>query len=675
MRYLTSNYQQRGASMARRVSVRLVVVLSVLVVLSSGVLSAENHEAFLAYSRDADALLTRGEASELIVKAFGLPLIYPLRVESDVQKKFEYTDTLAVIDESFVVSSAQDIALHRYEPFIEGLIKVRAVSVDDGRFYPDEPITADVLSEIVAKVVFGVEGDSNTIDRFRSIGIEPPLGKIPITRGEAVEFVKNIVLDPAFSTISILVTSDIHGHVVPYYPGASEYAIGGIARMAQFVKDTRLRRPGTLLVDLGDAPYNTNVANLFEGLPVIESMNHMGYDAMVLGNHDFDFPFTVLERNARLAEFPFLSANTYHNGQYPEFLLPWVIKEVDGVRVAFVGLTDHSSAWYTHPRNVAGITFENHFDAAQRVLEALQGQADIYIALAHLHGDNRRLGEVVPGYDFVFGGGTDIVAFPEKFGDAWLIYPGKHAEVVNLLNINVWNKEVLGFNFAHVFMSENLPEDAFVRHLVDYYVAQLDERMADVVGYTEVDLDGERGTVRLKESNLANLIADSLRYVTGADIAIQNGGGVRASISQGAITINDIYTALPFDNVVVMVEMTGKTLWDTLEHGVSWYPSAAGGFLQVSGLEYVFDASREVGNRIQSVTINGKPIDLEKTYRVAANDFLTGGGDMFTMLRDDATVVLTTKFYLRDALLEYLTAVESVAPQTEGRITIINPVE
>ena len=136
--------------------------------------------------------------------------------------------------------------------------------------------------------------------------------------------------------------------------------------------------------------------------------------------------------------------------------------------------------------------------------------------------------------------------------------------------------------------------------------------MADVVGYTEVDLDGERGTVRLKESNLANLIADSLRYVTGADIAIQNGGGVRASISQGAITINDIYTALPFDNVVVMVEMTGKTLWDTLEHGVSWYPSAAGGFLQVSGLEYVFDASREVGNRIQSVTINGKPIDLEK---------------------------------------------------------------
>ena len=150
---------------------------------------------------------------------------------------------------------------------------------------------------------------------------------------------------------------------------------------------------------------------------------------------------------------------------------------------------------------------------------------------------------------------------------------------------------------------------------------------------------------------------------------------MRASISQGAITINDIYTALPFDNVVVMVEMTGKTLWDTLEHGVSWYPSAAGGFLQVSGLEYVFDASREVGNRIQSVTINGKPIDLEKTYRVAANDFLTGGGDMFTMLRDDATVVLTTKFYLRDALLEYLTAVESVAPQTEGRITIINPVE
>jgi 2',3'-cyclic-nucleotide 2'-phosphodiesterase (5'-nucleotidase family) len=220
-------------------------------------------------------------------------------------------------------------------------------------------------------------------------------------------------------------------------------------------------------------------------------------------------------------------------------------------------------------------------------------------------------------------------------------------------------------------MSQNLPEDPTAKLIADKYVSKMDDRLNDVIGETAVDLDGERSTVRLKESNLANAIADSLVYLTGADVGIQNGGGVRASVEKGDITIKDIYTVLPFDNIVVVVEATGKIIWDALEHGVSWYPGAAGGFLQVSGMEYTFDASKEAGERIVSVTVDGEPIDMDKTYKLVANDFLTGGGDLYTMLAE-CKEVLRTKHFLRDAFMEYVEDMGVIAPELEGRITILN---
>jgi 2',3'-cyclic-nucleotide 2'-phosphodiesterase (5'-nucleotidase family) len=186
-----------------------------------------------------------------------------------------------------------------------------------------------------------------------------------------------------------------------------------------------------------------------------------------------------------------------------------------------------------------------------------------------------------------------------------------------------------------------------------------------------VFLDGERATVRLKESNLGNLVADALKHLTDADIAFQNGGGIRASIKEGSITLKDAYTVLPFDNRVVVIEATGRTVWEALENGVAPYPSAAGQFLQVSGVEYTFDAAREAGSRITSVTMDGKPIELDKVYRVVANDFLTGGGDHYTMLQS-CKIVLDTKLYLRDAFTEYVRSLGIVNPKLEGRITILN---
>ena len=620
--------------------------------------------------------ITKDEAANWLVKAFYLAEIDPMYIEGDVEKKFEYSNGLGVIDESFTVPSFQDTEGNENERYIEGLSAARIIA-PEASFSPESGISGEDFSTMIGKIVFGVDCE-NPIKQLEQQLVAYPVDLLHteenLTREQAAAVLFSVIGDSRFKTVTTLITADIHGHIEPYKPRGANYFIGGMAKMVEYVKSMRERQSNLLMLDIGDAPYNTNVANLFEGEPVINIMNLMGYDAMVLGNHDFDFPFDVMERNAGLANFPFLSANTYHDAGYPEFLNPYVFVEVNDLVFAIVGLTDDSSAWYTHPKNVEGIVFMDHFDAAERYVNEVRDYADVVIGLVHCHGDNGKIAEQVDGFDFVLGGGNDIVAFPKKMGESYLVSAGKHAEMIGQLNLNFWNDELIGFNFSNVFMSENLKEDPFAKILADKYVSAMDEKLNTVVAKTEVDLDGERSTVRLKESNLANIIADSLIALTGADVAIQNGGGVRASIEKGEITIKDIYTVLPFDNTVVVVEATGKTIWETLEHGVSWYPSAGGGFLQVAGMEYTFDASKEPGERIVSVTVDGEPIKMDKVYTLAANDFLTGGGDKFTMLAE-CEEVLRTKHFLRDSFKEYIQELEVIAPEVEGRITILNEAE
>lgn len=620
--------------------------------------------------------LTKAEAATLLVKAFQLPMIEPMIVEDPaIKKKVRYEDPLGVIDESFTVPSAPDVIDHWGYRYIEGLLKVRADAVTGEKYSPNDGVSKAKWIEMIVHLVYGIEKNVSVAEKAVELGIATQAdarSQEMITREEAAGILDKLISNPAFKIITVFATSDIHSHLEPYKPNDAKYSIGGMARMSKIIQDMRQRQPNILLLDGGDAPYNTNIGNLFEGKSTIDVMNAMKYDAMVLGNHDFDFPVDVLKSNSERAQFPFLSANTYYREQYPEFLKPSVIKEIDGIKLGIIGVTDDESHYYTHPKNVEGIHFENEFESAQSAVNEIKEQTDAIIALAHLHGDNPVLPTKVSGIDVEIGGGQDVVDFPQIIEKTWLISPGKHAEVLNQINLNFMDGEMLGINFAHIFLTENLEEDPTVSKVIENYRDQLDSKMQEVVGTTTVSLDGERQTVRLKESNLANVIADSLREMTGAEIALLNGGGVRASINAGAITLEDVYATLPFDNTVVMVEASGQVIWDALEHGVSSYPEAAGGFLQVSGVHYTFDASKDPGTRLVEVTVDGKPIDLDKKYKVVANDFLTGGGDKFTMLKDNTKLLAKTKSFIRDAFYEYLQKHQTISPQLEGRIQILN---
>jgi len=184
-----------------------------------------------------------------------------------------------------------------------------------------------------------------------------------------------------------------------------------------------------------------------------------------------------------------------------------------------------------------------------------------------------------------------------------------------------------------------------------------------------VNLNGERGDVRTKETNLGDLVADIMRERANADLAIQNGGGIRASIPEGSITVGDVFTVLPFDNYLIALQMTGEEILEALENGVSKVEETAGRFPQVSGLTFTFDPSKPAGERVSEVKVNGEPLELDKKYIVATNDFMAAGGDDYASLKE-APMTLVTGELLRDVAVNYIKEMGEVAPEVEGRINI-----
>ena len=276
-----------------------------------------------------------------------------------------------------------------------------------------------------------------------------------------------------------------------------------------------------------------------------------------------------------------------------------------------------------------------------------------------------------------------------------MVNPGGVGTCVNQTNLNLKDGEVLGYTFNQIILSSDVPEDAEVKAIIEDYQADLDAQMEVVIGQCASDIAWSSPLVRTQESPLGNLAADALRDYCDADIAIQNGGGIRAGLTAGDVTVGDVFAMLPFDNKVTLVEVTGQTVWDALENGVDGYPTTNGKFPQVSGIKYTFDGSKPAGERIVSVTMeDGTPLDLDAWYTLACNDFMCGGGDGYTMLNvfnpDDGNehngetaaqdlpgckLVYRTNDYYRTVVSEYIKAQGNIAPALDGRITILNPQE
>ncbi|MDI9521404.1 MAG: bifunctional UDP-sugar hydrolase/5'-nucleotidase [Bacillota bacterium] len=519
----------------------------------------------------------------------------------------------------------------------------------------------------------------------------------------------------------ILHTNDVHGRAVADPAGK----VLGYAAIAQYKKDLEAAGDSVLLLDAGDAIQGTPLVNLSMGKTAIEFMNAAGYDAMTLGNHEFDWGLDNAKQLAGQAKFPFLSANIINHLEGDlTFAANKIYEMPNGMKVGVFGLTTPETMTKAHPDKVKGIDFlqgEAMYEAAQKQVEELKAAgADIIVLLSHLGMDeesapnrSQDVLEKVAGIDLLIDGHSHtLIEKGQMVGDTLVVSTGSYGQNLGVVTYDGEKFKASlfsGLGKSVVIDLEGLPYSALLSAKLDSEVADLvnstdkavKEELSKVFAKTEVFLNGERDPGnRTEETNLGDFAADAILWAAKQALgdkvvaSLTNGGGIRASIQAGDITMNDMKTVFPFGNEVSVLEVKGSELLEALEAATSAAPKALGAFPQVAGIVFSVDttvpyengeqypdstyhAPAKPGSRVKIESVGGQPFDLEALYLIATNDFTAAGGDTYYAFRyPNATSGYKTGVALEDALVNYVTTVlggvvgqDYAEPQ--GRITVI----
>lgn len=479
--------------------------------------------------------------------------------------------------------------------------------------------------------------------------------------------------------ISLITTGDVHGHLVYDQANGGYYTLDevniemGMPLMKAVIDEQKKKNPDSLVLDSGDMFHGTNEANVNEGEGIVEAANLMGYDAMVAGNHDFDFGFDRAMSIKSALKYPMLAANITKDGK-PAFE-QYKIFEVAGKRIGVFGLTvpESLSNMAVYGKNT--VEFTNEVDAAKRVLAELKGEkVDSIVLISHLGDDlDKKLIKEVDGIDFILSGHHHwLYKKAGKINNTYFAEPGSYSTHVGVADMYYRKGKIAKIAWSLHKSNDRTKENPAIAAVSKKYYDIAFENGKEVVGKADVTLNGVRSQVRSKETNLADLIADAMKEQGKADLALLNGGGIRESVPKGDLTFYNIGKPLPFVNSLVTVEMPGQKIYDAIERGLREWPNGAsnGGFLQVSGISYEIDGSKPAGKRLVSVSMNGQPLDKTRIFKVATNDYLANGGDNYVEF-DDAKLI-SKGGLLRDVLAAYIKEKGNVSPETDGRIKIIN---
>ena len=497
--------------------------------------------------------------------------------------------------------------------------------------------------------------------------------------------------------LTVLHTNDHHGHFAKFNPYPVN-DVGGLAAQSTLINIVRaeVEKLGgfALLLSAGDVNTGTPESDMLDAEPEFKIMNLLGYDAMVLGNHEFDNPREVLMKQKVWAEFPFLSANVVNKDTGKNLVDPYIIKEFAGLKVAIFGLTTEEAPILVLPGNVEDLEFKSPIATGKDIVRELRKEADVVIALTHLGfyeesgavckaaGDFQLAGKV-SGIDIIVGGHSHAeVKNPKVIGNTLIVQAGEWSKYVGRLDLTIDSdadkiteysyqlipvntKIQVGYNDKKYYMytDKGYVEDKEVLEAIEPYTEKVDKVLFQPVGEALVKLDGDRNLVRFQETNFANLVTDSMRTKTRAEIAFLNAGGIRADIAPGAITYRDILKTQPFGSTLVLMNMTGRQIMDVLDYAATVSPGH-GAFLHVSGIKWTNNKGRA-----ECITVRGDPLDLAKTYRVVTNSFMASGGDGYAMFKPIPQ--LDTGFVDADCLREYITRAGKVEPKVESRLTII----
>ncbi len=486
----------------------------------------------------------------------------------------------------------------------------------------------------------------------------------------------------------ILHTNDIHGRVDQGTDGSL-----GITAVAALKRICIAKGAQVILLDSGDTFHGKPIATIDQGETIVNLMNACGYDAMTLGNHDFNYGWERVLELEEKADFPILASNVTYSEDGSEFVDHHILIDKNGVKYGIFGLSTTETVTMTNPQNVTVLNFNDPVKKAQAEVKELKEEgAQVIIALGHIGIDASSnptsvdLLNQVDGIDlFIDGHSHSSLQDCQEMNDSktLLVSNGQYLQNIgcvvvdeekNMTPYSISLEDLKSANIRVELLEGETPNivDEKVGTILLHANENLSESLKEVVGTTKVFLDGISENVRTSETNLGNLAADCIRWAADSKVAMTNGGSIRTSIEAGDITKGMLSEVFPFGNIVVKKEVTGQAIKDMLEHGVQDYPATSGGYPQTSGMTFTIDATKEPGDRISDLKVGGKPIDLSAMYTLASNDFTIAGGDGYTMIGYDAFPVLVEYGALDEVLIAYLKTNPAVESYAVGRTKLIS---
>lgn len=480
---------------------------------------------------------------------------------------------------------------------------------------------------------------------------------------------------------TVLHTNDHHGHFWPSRDG--EYGLAAQKTVIDRIRAEVKQQGGhTLLLSAGDVNTGSPESNLLDAEPDFKAMDAIGYDAMVLGNHEFDKPLTVLNKQRGWVRFPMLSANIY--SQNKRLFPPYSLFKLGGLRVAVLGLTTEDTTKLTNPNNINGLTFRSARAEAAELIPSLRNVADIVIALTHLghypdgkHGlqapGDVELARTVNGIDVIVGGHTHSTVCmvadnvraepyvpgtpcrPDRQNGTWIVQAGSWGKYVgradfefNGRQLRLANYQLIPINLTlkktshdavdksvHSLNAEKIIPDPAMVKLLASYQQHGHQALSQPIGQINGSLGEEPELVRQQPVGLAVFTAKIFMDKLHADFAVLNGGKIRDVLHSGVVTYKDVLRYLPFGNNLAYVEMTGRDVMDFLNMAAKMSPGS-GGFAQFAGIHLTIKQGKVI-----DASIKGKPIQATQRYRMATDSFLAAGGDGYPKLEQHPGFVAT----------------------------------
>lgn len=481
-------------------------------------------------------------------------------------------------------------------------------------------------------------------------------------------------------TLTIFHTNDVHGNAVgdPAERDGNPVDKGviGYARYATILNKAR-EKGNVLVFDAGDNLHGTNFASLSKGLNMVEMLNMVETAALTPGNHDFNYGSGRLKALKEEMEFPLLAANVVDEKNSALIFDDNKVFTVGGLKIGVFGLATEETKVKSSPINTEGILFKDPIATAEEQVAALKAQnVDLIVALSHIGMDKESdpntydILDKVKDIDlYIDGHSHTLLEKGEKYKDTMIVSTGSYMNNIGKVELTFSDKNLESISASLITFKDarDGEVDKIVQDKLNELKAENDEVLGTVVGKALVKLDGEREQVRAGETNLGNLLTDAMLAESGADVALTNGGGIRASIDKGDITLGDVLTVLPFNNALTVIEVTGADIVKALEHGTDAWPNSAGKFPHVAGMSYTLKQTAD-GVDVTDVKVGDEAIDLTKTYKLATNDFMAIGGDGYDMFKGKTQVTLLG--LLSDILAEHIAEQykDGVDIGTEGRI-------